>query len=69
VADTGIGVPHDRRETMFEALHGGAGLNLSREQARLLGGEIRLSSAVGQGSAFTLLLPLEDGDAAGGPTS
>jgi signal transduction histidine kinase len=40
--------------------HGGAGLGLSicRRLATLLGGEIALKSALGQGAAFTLTLPL-----------
>jgi PAS domain S-box-containing protein len=71
VRDTGIGIPEDKLSTIFESFkqadstttrrYGGTGLGLtiSRQLADMMGGTLSVSSIVGQGSEFTLRIPLK----------
>jgi PAS domain S-box-containing protein len=69
VRDTGVGIPEEHREQVFERFHRiestqartyegtGIGLALVEELVRLHGGTVRVESAVGAGSTFTVTIP------------
>jgi signal transduction histidine kinase len=69
VTDTGVGIPADQHETIFEEFYQvsnserdsskgfGLGLSIARRLARRLGGDLVVESEVGRGSRFTLSLP------------
>ncbi|MBL8229183.1 MAG: response regulator [Bryobacterales bacterium] len=69
ICDTGIGIPKDRQNAIFESFtqadgsisrrFGGTGLGLaiSRSLAHVMGGDLSLTSAAGEGSEFRLTLP------------
>jgi PAS domain S-box-containing protein len=71
VSDTGIGMSPEQIERLFEAFaqaeastarrFGGTGLGLtiSRQFARIMGGDVTVNSELGEGSTFTLVLPVE----------
>jgi signal transduction histidine kinase len=69
VCDSGVGIPKDKLESIFEPFvqverkltspveGAGLGLAISRDLARAMGGDLRVRSTVGQGSVFTFDLP------------
>ena len=71
VADSGIGIPAEAQQRIFEAFtqvdgsttrtYGGAGLGLAicRKLVHFMGGEIRVTSRLGEGSRFWFTIPLE----------
>ena len=73
VEDTGIGLSDDKKEIIFELFRKvednklrlyrgtGLGLSLSQNLVKLMGGEIKVESAVGKGSRFYFALPIKTG--------
>ena len=76
VSDTGIGIPEDEIDKIFERYYrasnsdngnstmasSGIGLHMVREYMRMHKGEVSVSSSLGKGSVFTLRLPLQAAD-------
>jgi PAS domain S-box-containing protein len=72
VSDTGPGIPEDAQSYIFDAFRlvnvaitnenrgAGLGLSITRKLVALMGGEIRLESKPGKGSAFTVILPIAE---------
>ncbi|MEW8690459.1 MAG: response regulator [Candidatus Thiodiazotropha endolucinida] len=80
VEDTGIGIPQDRQEAVFDSFWqadignarrfegAGLGTTVVRDLTRLMGGTVEVVSQLGEGSAFSVRLPLQmrDGQVEGG---
>lgn len=82
VQDTGIGIPQGLQEEVFQSFRridsaskrkassgSGLGLSIARDLAEAMGGEILLNSKVGQGSIFTLRLPMRSAQDISRPSS
>jgi len=82
VEDSGIGIPHDKIDAVFEPFvqvdteltrdvgGSGLGLTISRRLARLMGGDLTVVSVPSQGSRFSLWLPgMQQGEADGAERS
>lgn len=76
VTDSGVGIPKEELERIFDEFHRvpgstgrghGLGLAISRRVARLLGGDVTVRSTLGEGSVFVLWLPIRDVVEEGGP--
>ncbi|WP_317899385.1 tetratricopeptide repeat protein [Aurantibacillus circumpalustris] len=77
IIDTGIGIPKDKLQTVFESFsqanssdtrkYGGTGLGLtiSRQLVELMGGKINIESKEGSGTTFWFSMPFEEGSEAG----
>lgn len=71
VEDTGVGIPLDQRERIFQSFYqvddsptreyGGAGLGLAivKSYVEGHGGQVSVTSEVGQGSCFRVVMPIE----------
>lgn len=71
IRDTGIGIPHEKQSLIFDVFtqadsstarrFGGSGLGLtiSRSLVRMMGGDIRVESQLGQGSTFSFTTRLQ----------
>ena len=68
VTDTGVGISPENMSKLFEPLFStkskgiGLGLTVSKKLAEANGGRIEVKSKVGEGSTFTLFLPVEEKD-------
>jgi signal transduction histidine kinase/DNA-binding response OmpR family regulator len=72
VADTGIGIPADKLDRIFDPFFqtdlprsivnvgSGIGLSITKEFVRILGGRITVTSEVGKGSCFKVVIPIND---------